>query len=88
MNAPASPGLSYLSAEEPGDFPARAVLGQMLSNKSLQQILDTICDDLSFRLPLLGGRIASFEFGCEYLLRRHAGLVQGRAPVGPDSIFA
>jgi hypothetical protein len=54
----------------------------MLSDKGLQQILDAICNESSFRLPLLGGRIASFKFGREHLLRRHAGLVKGRAPVG------
>src|SRR6516165_3751758 len=60
----------------------------MLSNEGLQQIFDAVCHHPSLRLPLLGRRIAPFKLGCEHLLRRHAGLMKGHAPVGPDGVFA
>jgi hypothetical protein len=59
-----------------------------LGNKCLQQILDAVCHDPSFRLALLGRRIAALELGREYLLRRHPSLMKGHAPIWPDRVFA
>jgi hypothetical protein len=67
MNTPAGPGLSHLSAQQPGNFAAGAILGQMLSNERLQQIFDAICHHPSFCLPPLGRRIAPVKLGCEHL---------------------
>ncbi len=88
MNAPAGPGLSHLSAQQPGNFPARAVLRQMLGNEGLQQILDPVGYGTSFRFALLGRRIAAVELRRKHLLRPQPRLMKGYASVRTDGVFA
>ena len=61
MNAPAGPGLSHLSTQEPRNLAGRPVPGQPLGNEALQQILDAICHQSSPRLALFRRGIAPLE---------------------------
>ena len=88
MNAPASPGLSHLSTEKPRNLAARAILGQPLGNKALQQILDPICHYSSLRLAFFRRRVAPLKLRREHLLRRHSRLMKGHAPIRPDGVLA
>src|SRR5262252_9550424 len=88
MNAPAGPGLANLPAKKPSDLAPGAVLRQTLRYEGLQQILDSVCHDTSPRRSLLGRRIAAFELRREHLLRRHARLMKGHAPIRPDCVLA
>src|SRR5262245_27275606 len=88
MNDPASPGLTHFPAQEPRDLTPGAILREPLGNERLQQILDAVCYDTSFCLPLLGCRIAAFELRREHPLGRHARLMKGQAPIRPDGVLA
>src|SRR5262249_40064145 len=88
MNALLPPGLATLPAKQPSYLAARAVLRQMQRYKGLQQILDTVRHDTSPRRSLLSRQITAIEPRREHLLRRHASLMKGHAPVGPDGVFA
>jgi hypothetical protein len=54
----------------------------------VSKILDTICHDPSFGFALLGCWIPPLEPRGEHLLRGHACLMKGYAPVWPDSVLA
>src|ERR1700730_16888036 len=60
----------------------------MLGNVGLQQIIYSIGNDPSLRLPLFSGRITALQLGRKDLLRRYLGLMKGHAPVWPNGIFA
>src|ERR1700757_2301307 len=83
VDAPAGPGLANLPAKEPSDLAPGTVLRQTLRYEGLQQIFDPVCHDTSPRRSLLGRRIAALESRGEHLLRCHAGLMKGHAPVWP-----
>ena len=88
VDAPTAPGLADLPAKEPSDLATGAILIQPLGNERLQQILDALCYDPSFRLPFLACRIAAFELGRQHLLRRHSRLMKGHAPIRPNGVLA
>src|SRR5262249_34972543 len=81
MDARAGPGLADPPAKKPRDLAPGAVLRQTRRYEGLQQILDSVRHDASLRRSLLGRRIAAFEFRSEHLLRCHARLMKGHAPV-------
>src|SRR5262249_42441139 len=88
MNAPPGQRLSYLPTKQSGGFGSRAVLGQMLRNECLQQILDPVCHDATLGLAFLGGGIATFQLRGEHLLRGHARLMEGDSSVWTDGVFS
>jgi hypothetical protein len=84
----AGPSLANLPAKKPSDLTPRAVLRRTLRYEGLQQILDAVRHDTSPCRSLLGRRIAAVELCREHLLRRHARLMKGHAPVWPDGVLA
>ena len=60
----------------------------MLGNVGLQQIIHSIGNDSSLRLPPLTGRIPAFQLGRKDLLCRYLGLMKGHAAIRPDRVLA
>src|SRR6202047_5303532 len=60
----------------------------MLGNVGLQQIIYSIVNDPSLRLPLFGGKITTLQLGGKDLLCRYLGLMKGHTAIRPDRVLA
>src|ERR1700724_1294689 len=60
----------------------------MLGNVGLQQIIYSIGNDPSLRLPLFSGKITTLQLGGKDLLCRYLGLMEGHAPIRPNRVLA
>jgi len=75
-------------AQQAQDLASRPLLGDMLSDKELNQILHTVGYESTTGLLLLSRRIFALYSSGEYLERCYASLMQGNATIGADRVFA
>src|ERR1700730_1654585 len=60
----------------------------MLGNVGLQQIIYSIGNDPSRRLPRFSGKITTLQLGGKDLLCRYLGLMKGHTAIRPDRVLA
>src|SRR5215217_2700471 len=60
----------------------------MLGNVGLQQIIYSIGNDPSLRLPLFTSGITTLQLGRKDLVCRHLGLMKGYTAIRPDRVLA
>jgi hypothetical protein len=75
---------AWNTAKQPGDLACGAVLGDMLPDKELDQIVDAVCHEASAGVLFLRSQIASLSSYCKYLQSCRTSLVQRDTAIRPD----